>query len=88
MGTTRKRRSMNWQACRLLLRYVAAGWRGWAVIIAVTLLSSFLALLQPWPMKVLVDHVLGKQAMAEPLAQAVRLPLSRWGTSMRAPNLI
>jgi ATP-binding cassette subfamily B protein len=64
---------MIWQACRLLLRYAAAGWKGWALISAVTLLNSFFCLLQPWPMKVAVDNVFSKQPLAEPLAQAAGL---------------
>ena len=42
-----------------LLRYAAPYWRGWTVIALVTALSTALSLLQPWPMKILVDHVLG-----------------------------
>lgn len=73
MGETRERRSIGWQACRLLLRYAAPGWKGWMVIIAGTLVSTAFGLLQPWPMKILVDHVFGRQPMVEPLAQAVKL---------------
>lgn len=73
MTKLRRRRSMIWQACRLLLRYAAAGSKSWALIIAVTLLNSLLCLLRPWPMKVAVDNVFSKQPMVEPLAQAVGL---------------
>ena len=45
---------------RRLLSYAAPYRRGWAAIVAVTLLSTGLSLLQPWPIKVLVDHVLGE----------------------------
>jgi len=61
---------MGWQACQLLFRYAAAGWKGWVVIVVGTLASTAFGLLQPWPMKILVDHVLGRQPMAEPLARA------------------
>jgi ATP-binding cassette subfamily B protein/subfamily B ATP-binding cassette protein MsbA len=73
MDMIRKDRATTWQACRLLLRYTAAGWKGWASIIVVTLLSGALNLLQPWPMKILVDHVLDPQPTAEPLAWGLRL---------------
>jgi ATP-binding cassette subfamily B protein/subfamily B ATP-binding cassette protein MsbA len=56
-----------------LLRYTVADWRGWALIAGLTLLSSAAALLQPWPMQVLLDHVLDRQPMGAPLAWAVRL---------------
>ncbi|HEX9989334.1 MAG TPA: ABC transporter ATP-binding protein [Chloroflexia bacterium] len=42
-----------------LLRYAAPYRRGWALILVVSLLSTAFSLLQPWPMKVLVDNVLG-----------------------------
>src|SRR3954467_15242045 len=60
----------TWHRYRLLSSYALANWRGWTVIIAVTLSSSALALLQPWPMKILVDHVLGTQPMPDWLASA------------------
>jgi ATP-binding cassette subfamily B protein/subfamily B ATP-binding cassette protein MsbA len=44
---------------RTLLRYAAPYRRGWALIFVVTLLSTGFALLTPWPMKILVDNVLG-----------------------------
>jgi len=48
---------------RPLLRYALAYRYGWGRILLFTLLSSAFALLQPWPMKVLVDHVLGTAPM-------------------------
>jgi ATP-binding cassette subfamily B protein len=44
---------------RRILRYALPYWRGWALIAGVTLLSEAVSLLQPWPMKILADHVLG-----------------------------
>jgi ATP-binding cassette, subfamily B, bacterial len=44
------------------LRLVALGrphWRGYLLMWVLTLCSSGLALLQPWPLQILVDHVLG-----------------------------
>ncbi|HEY7428824.1 MAG TPA: hypothetical protein VH682_31630 [Gemmataceae bacterium] len=79
VGETRKRTAMSWQACRLFLRYAAAGWNGW-VFLAATLVSTGLGLLRPWPMKILVDHVLRRQPMAAPLAQGVQF-LPGEGTS-------
>jgi ATP-binding cassette, subfamily B, bacterial len=54
-----------------LLRYALPDWRGWALILVVTVFSTFVGLLQPWPMQVLVDHVLGEQPLGETFAGAV-----------------
>jgi ATP-binding cassette subfamily B protein/subfamily B ATP-binding cassette protein MsbA len=43
------------------LHYVLPYWRGWILIVVVTLLSSAFGLLQPWPLQMLVDNVLGSQ---------------------------
>jgi ATP-binding cassette, subfamily B, bacterial len=51
-----------------LLRYAGAGWKGWAVIVALTLASSLVGLLQPWPLQVVIDHVLGREPLGEALA--------------------
>jgi ATP-binding cassette subfamily B protein/subfamily B ATP-binding cassette protein MsbA len=55
-----------------LLSYALADWKGWAFILAGTLLSSAVSLLQPWPMKFLIDHILGDVPMAEPVAWGVQ----------------
>jgi ATP-binding cassette subfamily B protein/subfamily B ATP-binding cassette protein MsbA len=55
-----------------LLRYAAAGWRGWLFIVVVTLASSLVALLQPWPLQIIIDHVLLPRPMAGPAAWASR----------------
>src|SRR5258706_7535229 len=47
-----------------LMRYAAPYRRGWLIIFLTTLLSSGLALLQPWPMKILVDQVLAHHGQA------------------------
>jgi ATP-binding cassette subfamily B protein/subfamily B ATP-binding cassette protein MsbA len=52
-------RPADWKQVRRLLRYATADRRGWSVLAIVTLASSALSLLQPWPMQVVVDHVLG-----------------------------
>jgi ATP-binding cassette subfamily B protein/subfamily B ATP-binding cassette protein MsbA len=60
---------------RRLLRYALPYWRGWILIVVVTLLSTAFGLLQPWPMKVLVDNVLGNQPVDGMLASiTARLP--------------
>ena len=60
---------------RRLLRYALPYWRGWILIVVVTLLSTAFGLLQPWPMKVLVDNVLGNQPVDGTLASiTARLP--------------
>jgi ATP-binding cassette subfamily B protein/subfamily B ATP-binding cassette protein MsbA len=51
--------------CRRLIGYATAGRRGWMLIVAVTLITTGFGLLQPWPTKVILDHVLGQQPMAE-----------------------
>ena len=43
-----------------LLRYATPYARDWTLIVVVTLMSTALSLLQPWPLKVIVDHVLGE----------------------------
>jgi ABC-type multidrug transport system fused ATPase/permease subunit/GT2 family glycosyltransferase len=48
---------------RLLLTYAVPLWKGWLIILALTILSTVFSLLQPWPMKVLVDNVLGTQTL-------------------------
>jgi ABC-type multidrug transport system fused ATPase/permease subunit len=58
---------------RSLLRYALANRTGWALIVATTFLSSAVGLLQPWPMQVVIDHVLGGQAMPGPLARLANL---------------
>src|SRR5687767_11892940 len=45
-------------ALGLLLRYARPYRRGWAVIVLATLAAGLVALAQPWPMQVVVDHVL------------------------------
>jgi len=44
---------------RRLLQYAAPYGRGWTTIVATTLSSTALSLVQPWPIQVLIDHVLG-----------------------------
>jgi ATP-binding cassette, subfamily B, bacterial len=51
----------TWRKYRRLVRYAAADRKGWAYLVGVTLLGGAFGLLQPWPMKVVVDHVLGGQ---------------------------
>jgi len=57
---------------RRLLAYAAPHRRAFGVIGLLTLLSSTLAALQPWPMKLLVDHVLGSQPAPAALQSVVR----------------
>src|SRR5690242_11817267 len=54
-----------------LFRYAAAHGRGWAGILAAMLLSTAVSLLQPWPFKILVDHVLGAAPMPPALMAVV-----------------
>ena len=45
-----------------LLRYALLDKRGWALLFLATLAASAFSLLTPWPMKILIDHVLGQPA--------------------------
>ncbi len=67
MSSTSKK---HWKASyKKLLKYPLFYWRGWVFILIVTLLSTAFNLLQPLPMKVLVDHVFGQKPVTEGLAQ-------------------
>jgi len=61
-----------------LLRYALAYRRLWLVILAATWLGMGMTIVQPWPAKVLVDHVLSDQPMPQWLARASRaLPFAQ-----------
>ena len=67
---------MNHKRLAHLFRYALAGdsrRRQWFLIIVMTLLGSAMTLLAPWPMKVLIDHVLQQQ------------PLSGWAPQILGP---
>jgi ATP-binding cassette subfamily B protein/subfamily B ATP-binding cassette protein MsbA len=53
--------SLSRRGVRLLLAYCFRRWRGFAVVLGLTALLSLAAALQPWPLKLLVDHALGAQ---------------------------
>jgi ATP-binding cassette, subfamily B, bacterial len=68
---------------RRLIRYAAPYKREWAVIVAATFLSTALSLLQPWPLKVLVDHVLGDVPLRGVLGAVLeRLPFAATPTGL------
>lgn len=50
-----------------LARYVTPYWKQLLVLLMATVLGTGIWLMQPWPMKVLVDHVLGGKPMGEQL---------------------
>ncbi|MEE8507789.1 MAG: ABC transporter transmembrane domain-containing protein, partial [Myxococcota bacterium] len=56
-----------------LLRYAIPYRGGWARIVLLTLLSSAVVLLQPWPLKIVVDHILGQEPMADVLGRGLGL---------------
>jgi ATP-binding cassette subfamily B protein len=56
-----------------LIRYARPYRKGWALIVGVTLLSAGFGVLQPWPMKVLVDHVLGQTPASGVVADVLAL---------------
>jgi ATP-binding cassette subfamily B protein/subfamily B ATP-binding cassette protein MsbA len=73
VGETSQQGAAGLSKYRRLLRYAAAGWKGWILIAALALFVSLFGLLQPWPMKIVVDHVLGQEPMAETLARVTSL---------------
>jgi ATP-binding cassette subfamily B protein/subfamily B ATP-binding cassette protein MsbA len=56
-----------------MLRYARPYRAQWAGIVVLTLLTSAFALLTPWPMQVLVDHVLGSVPPPPMLVRLTRL---------------
>lgn len=48
-----------------IARYARPYRRAWAGIVVATLTGSLMTLVQPWPMKVLVDHVVGSAPLPE-----------------------
>jgi ATP-binding cassette subfamily B protein/subfamily B ATP-binding cassette protein MsbA len=55
------------------LRYIGRQWRHLVGILAVTGVSAAVAALEPWPLKILIDHALGARPLPAPLARAVVL---------------
>src|SRR5687767_3122195 len=53
---------------RTLLRYAWPYRRGWTAIAVATLLTTAVGLLGPWPLKLLVDNVLGDKPLPDALA--------------------
>jgi ATP-binding cassette subfamily B protein/subfamily B ATP-binding cassette protein MsbA len=53
-------RSGRLRSYRRLFAYAAPYRRGWATIVVATLATTALSLAQPWPLKILVDHVLAQ----------------------------
>jgi ATP-binding cassette subfamily B protein/subfamily B ATP-binding cassette protein MsbA len=51
------------------VRYTLGSWKAWLFISLVTLVSALFGLLQPWPLKILVDQVLSDAPLPEPLAR-------------------
>jgi ATP-binding cassette subfamily B protein len=67
------------------LLYIAREWRWLAAIGGLTTMFSWIAALQPWPMKILVDHALGGAPAPAALAAAARfLGMSPSGASLVA----
>jgi ATP-binding cassette subfamily B protein/subfamily B ATP-binding cassette protein MsbA len=67
------RAKLQWERLWRLLHYARARRGAWAFIIAITLLSTAFSVLQPWPMKVLVDHALGHEPMSPALRRVMAL---------------
>jgi ATP-binding cassette subfamily B protein/subfamily B ATP-binding cassette protein MsbA len=62
-----------WRLCRWSLGYAFARWPALLAVLATMLLQVGLGVLQPWPMKVLVDSVLDDQPLPATLRRAVDL---------------
>jgi ATP-binding cassette, subfamily B, bacterial len=58
-----------WERYQRLLQYPLSYWKGWLFIFIITLLSTAFSLLQPLPMKVLVDHVFEQKPVTDVLAK-------------------
>ena len=56
----------SFRASSRLLRYVRPHWRGLVVVIAAMLAEVGLELAPPWPLALLIDNVLGEQAIPAP----------------------
>jgi len=54
-----------------LFRYVFRYWPGLLCIVGLTVAMSAVAALQPWPLKLLVDHALGDAAVSDSLRSAL-----------------
>src|SRR5262245_26057849 len=70
-----------------LLQYARPYWRSFGLILVATLAASALAALQPWPLKLLVDHVLGSDPLPQWL-QSLLTALSLEPTPTRLLMLI
>ena len=55
---------------RPVLTLALSRWRGWLLVLAATLLSSGVQLLQPWPLAVLIDRISGRGPPPSRLAVA------------------
>ena len=75
-STTGKRKPQTALRRQLrLLGYARPYARGWVLILVLTLFASGFALLQPWPMKILVDRLLDSEAASTRLDEVLdRLP--------------
>lgn len=58
---------------RILLSYLLRQWRGIGFILGLTLISSVMAVAQPWPFKLLIDNVLTPSQKPQVLDGLVRM---------------
>ena len=63
----------GYRNARRLLRFSLLHWRGWLGLLLLTLSASVLSLLQPWPMRMLVDGVLGRRQVSPWMNRAAEL---------------
>ena len=69
---------------RRLVPYLLCQWRGLLAILVLTGFTSVAAALQPWPLKILVDHALGHAPLPGWLGSAIE----RLGASPSVPLLL
>lgn len=66
------------------MRLALSAWRGWLLILAVTVASAAFGLLHPWPLQVLVDHILTPGAEQPAWLAALRSTLPGAATVLGA----
>ena len=54
-----------------MMPYILGEWRGLGLIFLLTLASAGIAVLLPWPLKILVDYAFGDLAMPEALQKSL-----------------
>ena len=64
-----------------LARYAIPQWRSWTLVLLLMVLGAGFGLLAPWPLKLIVDHVLAGKPLPAAVAWLERLPGENSGSS-------